>query len=122
MINEKGVDEKTFKQCCDLMLSGKMHPDVCAYLTGLSKPTFYKRVRQYYDPEKYGELPENFFGVNIERYKNDKKWIKYSQAVQKYLEREKERKLQEKYKEEKRQMEKHRNEFLDASKLPILEE
>lgn len=60
-LNEKTVDEKTFKECCDLMLSGRMHPEVAAYLTGLSRPTFYKRVNQYYDPEKYGELPEDFF-------------------------------------------------------------
>lgn len=122
MMNEKGVDEKTFKECCDEMLRGRMHPDVAAYLTGLSRPTFRKRVNQYYDPERYGELPPDFFGHGTDKYITDKKWAKDSAAVRKYKEREEERKRKQKYKEEYRQMLKHRNEFLKADDLPKLEE
>ena len=84
-LNEKTVDEKTFKECCDLMLSGRMHPEVAAYLTGLSRPTFYKRVNQYYDPEKYGELPEDFFSGRKGVWKENTGWIKNSVAVQRYI-------------------------------------
>ena len=54
-------DEKVFLDCINEVLCGRMHPDVAAYLTGLSRPTFYKRFNQYFDPQLHGELPEDFF-------------------------------------------------------------
>ena len=121
-MNHKQVDEKTFKECCDLMLTGRMHPDVCAYLTGLSRPTFRLRVNQFYDPERYGELPEGFFGVRTHKWKENTGWVKESAAVRDYLKREKERTERNLVKEESLRREKKRDKFLDASKLPRLED
>ena len=118
----KSVDEKTFKDCCDLMLSGRMHPDVAAYLTGLSRPTFTKRVNQYYYPERYGELPEDFFSGRKDFWKENEGWIKTSAYVKKYLMREEEKKERQRKKEEYQRMKAHRDEFLKAKELPRLEE
>lgn len=122
MLNEKTVDEKTFKECCDLMLAGRMHPEVCAYLTGLSRPTFYKRVKQFYDPEKYGELPEDFFSGRKNGGHENTGWIKNSVAVQRYLAREEEKKERLRQQKEERKRELKRNRFLKADKLPRLED
>lgn len=118
----KTVDEKTFKECCDLMLSGRMHPDVAAYLTGLSKPTFTKRVNQYYCPEIYGELPEDFFSGRKDKWKENTGWIKKSAYVQKYLKREEEKKERQRKREERLRLLAHRDEFLKAKELPRLED
>lgn len=120
--NEKTVDEKTFKECVDLCLSGKMHPDVAAYLTGLSRPTFYKRLKQYYDPDKFGELPENFFSGRKEVWKENTGWIKTSSAIKRYKEREKAREEHKKFLLECQKKQQHRNEFLKAKELPRLED
>lgn len=121
-MRSKSVDEKLFKDCVDKMLSGRMHPDVAAYLTGLSRPTFTKRVNQYFYPDRYGKLPDDFFGLNTHEWKENVGWIKTSAAIRKYKEREKQREERNKQKEEYQKMIKHRDEFLDASKLPKLEE
>jgi len=122
-MSEKSVDEKTFKECCDLMLSGRMHPEVAAYLTGLSRPTFYKRVNQYYDPERYGELPENFFsGRKKDTWKENTGWIKNSIAVQRYLENQKIKEQRKMEKKQRLREEKRRNRPLKAENLPKLED
>lgn len=118
----KSVDEAKFKEYCDLMLSGKMHPDVAAYLLGLSRPTFDKRVNQFYCPETYGEVPPDFFDGFKGDWEENPKWIKTSAYVKKYLEREEERKERQRKKEEYKRMIAHRDEFLKASKLPRLED
>jgi len=120
--NEKTVDEKTFKDCVDQCLSGRMHPDVAAYLTGLSRPTFYKRLNQYYDPDKFGPLPDNFFSGRKDVWKENTGWIKTSAAIKRYKEREKEREEHKKYLAEREKKRQHRNEFLQASVLPRLED
>lgn len=120
--NEKTVDEKTFKDCVDKCLSGRMHPDVAAYLTGLSRPTFYKRLNQYYDPERFGALPDNFFSGRKDVWKENTGWIKSSAAIRKYKEREKEREEHKKFLEERKRRWEHRDEFLQAKKLPRLED
>lgn len=117
----KTVDEKQFKECVDQCLSGRMHPDVAAYITGLSRPTFYKRLNQYYDPEKYGELPDDFFSGRKDIWKENTGWIKNSAAIRRYKEREKEREEHKKFLEERQRKQNHRDEFLQASKLPRLE-
>ena len=117
----KTVDEKTFKECVDLTLSGKMHPEVAAYLTGLSRPTFYKRLNQYFDPDRFGALPDDFFSGRKDFWKENTGWIKTSSAVKRYKEREKEREERNRAKEEYLREQKHRDEFLDASELPKLE-
>ena len=86
----KSVDRQTFEKCVNEMLGGRMHPDVAAYLCGLSRPTFNKRVNQYYDPEVYGELPEGFFGHSTHKWKENTGWIKASVAIKRYKEREEE--------------------------------
>lgn len=116
----KSVDEKTFKECVDLCLSGKMHPEVAAYLTGLSRPTFYLRLNQYYDPEKYGALPDNFFDGRSAVWKENTGWIKQSSAVKKYLQREEERKERARAREAYLEAQRHRDEFLSADELPRL--
>lgn len=116
----KTVDEKTFKECVDKCLSGKMHPDVAAYLVGLSRPTFYKRLNQYYDPERFGKLPDDFFSGRKDFWKENTGWIKTSSAIQRYKEREAERQEHERVKAERLEKEKHRDVFLKASKLPRL--
>lgn len=121
-INEKTVDEKTFKECCDLMLSGRMHPEVAAYLTGLSRPTFYKRVNQYYDPERYGELPENFFSGRKGVWKENTGWIKNSVAVQRYIENQKEKQRRRIERRQRLREELNRNKAVKADKLPRLED
>lgn len=121
-LNEKTVDEKTFKECCDLMLSGRMHPEVAAYLTGLSRPTFYKRVNQYYDPEKYGKLPEDFFSGRKGVWKENTGWIKNSVAVQRYIENQEEKKKRRVERRERLKEELRRNKPLKADKLPRLED
>lgn len=121
-MSEKSVDERVFKECCDQMLSGRMHPEVAAYLTGLSRPTFYKRVNQYYDPERFGELPENFFSGRKSGWKENTGWIKNSVAVQKYLERQEEKRRFRRERAERRELEKQRNKFLSADRLPRLED
>ena len=122
MLNEKTVDEKTFKECCDLMMSGRMHPDVAAYLTGLSRPTFYKRMKQYYEPERYGELPEDFFSGRKSVWKENTGWMKTSSAIKKYLEREKQREEQKKTLKAYQKKVAKRDKFLEAKKLPRLGE
>ena len=121
-LNEKTVDEKVFKECCDLMLNRRMHPEVAAYLTGLSRPTFYKRVNQYYDPEKYGELPEDFFSGRKSVWKENTGWIKNSVAVQRYLEKEEMKRKRKMERRERLREEIRRNKAVKASKLPRLEE
>lgn len=121
-LNEKTVDEKTFKECCDLMLSGRMHPEVAAYLTGLSRPTFYKRVNQYYDPERYGELPENFFSGRKGVWKENTGWIKNSVAVQRYIENQKEKQRRRIERRQRLREELNRNKAVKADKLPRLED
>ena len=118
----KSVDEKTFKECCDMMLAGRMHPDVAAYLTGLSRPTFNLRVNQYYDPERYGELPEDFFNGRKSFWKENTGWIKNSVAIKRYLEREEEKKRREKDKKEQLKAMRERNTFKPAYDLPDLYE
>lgn len=122
MLNEKSVDEKTFKECCDLMLAGRMHPEVCAYLTGLSRPTFYKRVKQFYDPERYGELPEDFFNGRKEGGHDNTGWIKNSMAVQRYLAKEEEKKRLKRRKKIERNRELKRDRCVPAERLPKLED
>ena len=122
MLNEKSVDEKTFKECCDLMLAGRMHPEVCAYLTGLSRPTFYKRVKQFYDPERYGELPEDFFNGRKESGHDNTGWIKNSMAVQRYLAKEEEKKRLKRRKKIERNRELKRDRCVPAERLPKLED
>ena len=117
----KSVDEKTFKDCVDKTLSGRMHPDVAAYLTGLSRPTFYKRLNQYFDPDRFGALPDDFFSGRKDFWKENTGWIKTSSAIKKYKEREKEREERRRAKEEYEKVLKHRDEFLEATKLPKLE-
>lgn len=119
-MSEKTVDEKTFKECVDKCLSGKMHPDVAAYLVGLSRPTFYKRLNQYYDPERFGKLPDDFFSGRKDFWKENTGWIKNSSAIKRYLEREKEREEHRKVREELRRRKEHMDEFLAAEKLPRL--
>lgn len=121
-LNEKTVDEKTFKECCDLMLSGRMHPEVAAYLTGLSRPTFYKRVNQYYYPERYGELPENFFSGRKNVWKENTGWIKNSVAVQRYIEDQKEKQRRRIERRQRLREELNRNKAVKADKLPRLED
>lgn len=121
-LNEKTVDEKTFKECCDLMLSGRMHPEVAAYLTGLSRPTFYKRVNQYYDPERYGELPEDFFSGRKGVWKENTGWIKNSVAVQRYIENQKEKQRRRIERRQRLREELNRNKAVKADKLPRLED
>lgn len=116
----KTVDEKTFKECVDMMMSGRMHPEVCAYLTGLSRPTFYKRVNQYYDPERYGELPQDFFSGRKDGWKENTGWIKDSVAVKRYLERQEEKQRRKKDREEHIKYLKQKNKFKEADKLPDL--
>lgn len=116
----KAVDEKTFKECVDKMLSGKMHPDVAAYLCGLSRPTFYKRINQYYDPERYGEIPKDFFGEQNHKWKENTGWIKDSVAIKRYKEREEERKQREKNKQLHLKYLKERDTFKKAKDLPEL--
>ena len=118
----KAVDEETFKKCVDEMLSGRMHPDVAAYLCGLSRATFNKRVNQYYDPEKFGNLPEGFFGKSGHKVKETPEWTKASAAIRKYKEREEERKQRQRLKELHEQYLKERDTFRDAKSLPKLEE
>ena len=117
----KTVDEKTFKECCDLMLAGRMHPDVAAYLTGLSRPTFNKRVNEYYDPERYGSLPENLFNGRKDSWKENTGWIKDSVAIKRYLERQDEKKRREEYKKAQLKALREKNTFKEAYKLPDLE-
>lgn len=117
----KTVDEKTFKECCDLMLSGRMHPDVAAYLCGLSRPTFKLRVNQFYDPERYGQLPDNFFDGKNKEWKENTGWIKESSAVQKYLERQEQKKRRERDRKAQLKAIRERNTFKEANKLPDLE-
>ena len=119
-MSAKSVDEKTFKKCCDEMLAGRMHPDVAAYLCGLSRPTFYKRVNQYYAPETYGELPEGFFGVSTHKWKENTGWIKSSVAIQRYKDREEIRKQRQRNKELHLQYLKDRDTFKQAKNLPDL--
>ena len=119
-MNNKSVDEKTFKECCDLMLSGRMHPDVAAYLCGLSRPTFNLRVNQYYDPDRYGALPDNFFAGRKESWKENTGWIRNSVAIKRYLEREEEKKRREREKKERLKQLKERDMFKAAYKLPDL--
>lgn len=121
-LNEKTVDEKTFKECCDLMLSGRMHPDVAAYLTGLSRPTFYKRVNQYYDPERYGELPEDFFSGRKKVWKENTGWIKDSVAIKRYLENQEIKQKRKIERRERLKEELRRNKAVKADKLPRLED
>ena len=118
----KSVDEKTFKHCVSEMMCGRMHPDVAAYLCGLSRPTFYKRVNQFFDPETHGELPDDFFGLSTHKWKENTGWIKQSMAIQCYKEREKERKERERNKKLHLQYLKERDTFKDASHLPDLGE
>lgn len=118
----KTVDEKTFKDCCDLMLSGKMHPDVCAYLTGLSRPTFILRANQYYEPENFGPLPENFFDGKKDVWKENKSLEKFSPAVQKYLERQEAKKRRQMARDAHEKYLKQRNTFKKAKNLPKLED
>ncbi len=117
-LNEKTVDEKTFKECCDLMMSGRMHPEVAAYLTGLSRPTFYKRVNQYYD----GELPEDFFSGRKSVWKENTGWIKNSVAVQRYIENQKEKQRRRIERRQRLREELNRNKAVKADKLPRLED
>lgn len=121
-VNEKTVDEKTFKECCDLMLSGRMHPEVAAYLTGLSRPTFIKRVNQYYDPERYGELPDNFFSGRKSVWKENEGWIKNSIAVQRYIARQEAKNEWEREKKIRVRELKKRDKAVSADKLPRLED
>ena len=116
----KTVDEKTFKECCDLMLSGRMHPDVAAYLCGLSRPTFNLRVNQFYDPDRYGELPADFFSGRKEGWKENTGWIKQSAAIKKYKEREAQKKRRERDKKEHLKYLRERNNFKEAYRLPDL--
>lgn len=117
----KSVDEKTFKECCDMMLAGRMHPDVAAYLCGLSRPTFNLRVNQYYDPERYGELPEDFFtGKPKKKWKENQWWTKNSVAIKRYLEKEEEKKRREIAKQEHLKALKEKDTFKPAYKLPDL--
>lgn len=117
----KSVNEKVFKECVDQCLSGRMHPDVAAYLTGLSRPTFNKRLNQYYDPDVYGKLPDDFFSEQNCNWKENTGWIKASAAIRRYKEREKEREEHQQFLEDRKRKQDHRNEFLQASKLPRLE-
>ena len=121
-MSRKTVDEKVFKECCDLMLSGRMHPEVAAYLTGLSRPTFYKRVNQYYDPERFGELPDDFFSGRKDVWKENTGWIKHSVAVQRYIERQEEKQRRKRERRERLREEIRRNKAVRADKLPRLEE
>lgn len=116
----KSVDEKTFKECVDMMLSGRMHPDVAAYLTGLSRPTFNRRVNEYYDPEVFGELPEGFFNGYKGKFNENPKWIRDSVAVKRYKERQEEKKRRKEYREEHIKYLKEKNTFKTADKLPDL--
>ena len=118
----KTVDEKTFKECCDMMLAGRMHPDVAAYLCGLSRPTFNLRVNQYYDPETYGNLPEDFFSGRKGNWKENVGWIKNSIAIKRYKERQEEKKRRERNKQEQIKAIRERNTFKEAYKLPDLGE
>ena len=118
----KSVDEKTFKKCCNEMLAGRMHPDVAAYLCKLSRPTFYKRVNQYYCPEIYGALPENFFDGEKGSWKENTGWITQSVAIKRYKEREEIKKQRERNKQLHLQYLKERDTFKDASHLPDLGE
>lgn len=123
----KSVDEKTFKECCDMMLAGRMHPDVAAYLCGLSRPTFKLRLNQFYDPERYGELPDDFFDGKNSKWKENKWWEKKrnststeSAAIKRYLERQEEKKRRERDKKEQLKAQRERNTFKPAYKLPDL--
>lgn len=116
----KTVDERTFKECCDLMLSGRMHPDVAAWKCGLSRPTFNLRVNQYYDPERYGELPADFFSGKQDKWKENTGWVKQSVAIRKYKEREEQKKRRERYKKEQIKYLRERNNFKPAYRLPDL--
>ena len=118
----KAVDEETFKRCVSEMLSGRMHPDVAAYLCGLSRPTFNKRVNQYYDPDRFGTLPDGFFGKSNHKVKENPKWTKESVAIKRYKEREEERKQRERNRELHLQYLKERDTFRDATNLPKLGE
>lgn len=116
----KTVDEKTFKHCVNEMMAGRMHPDVAAYICKLSRPTFYKRVNQFYCPEIYGKLPDNFFDGESEGWKENTGWIKTSMAIKHYLEREEQRKQRQRNKEIHLQYLKERNTFRKADELPDL--
>jgi hypothetical protein len=78
MIKPCPVEKYTFIQCCfkaasellskedydslNLVHDGWMPTAVAAKECKLSQPTFSLRARQWLMPDKYGKLPEEFFG------------------------------------------------------------
>lgn len=56
----KAVDSEKFIEAVMMLIEGATQKEASEYC-GLSVPTFALRVNQYFEPERFGELPEGFF-------------------------------------------------------------
>lgn len=59
MVNIKSVDTEKFIEAVDMLINGATQTEAAEHC-GLSVPTFAKRVNQYFAPEQFGNLPEEF--------------------------------------------------------------
>lgn len=59
MVNIKSVDTEKFIEAVDMLINGATQTEAAEHC-GLSVPTFAKRVNQYFAPEQFGDLPEEF--------------------------------------------------------------
>lgn len=59
MVNIKSVDTEKFIEAVDMLINGATQTEAAKHC-GLSVPTFAKRVNQYFAPEQFGNLPEEF--------------------------------------------------------------
>ena len=55
----KSVDTEKFIEAVDMLINGATQTEAAEHC-GLSVPTFAKRVNQYFAPEQFGNLPEEF--------------------------------------------------------------
>lgn len=55
----KSVDTDKFMEAIQMLIDGHVQKEAAEYC-GLSVPTFAKRVNQYFDPVRFGDLPEGF--------------------------------------------------------------
>ncbi len=57
----KAVDRTAFEDAILDYAAGRLKLSQAAEKCGVSEKTFIKRVNQYFEPDTYGELPEQFF-------------------------------------------------------------
>lgn len=110
----KTVDKYEFEESARKYQSGEWNKYYASLNCGLSHPTFLKRVKQYFKPGLYGELPENFFSGRTDAFKyaekenpEYRKESAYREAKIAYQQKQREKMIAEKP--------------INAEELPILE-